>query len=62
MKSSLGVTTGVGPVCNQEHPVRKVSVGPGDIHVMDAHRTRGSDGPWCRGEGLEPERISPGCA
>lgn len=60
MRSLHGVTTGICPLCKKEHPVRKISVGPGDMHVMDKHQGGGAG--WCRGEGLAPEQIFQGCA
>lgn len=58
MQSQMGVTIGICPLCHKWHSVRK-----GDaVYIMDAHRISGSDSPWCRGEGLAPEQVSPGCA
>ena len=48
---SRGTETGICPVCNELHKVRKEEICGGYIFVMDEHRVSGSDSPRCRGIG-----------
>ncbi len=64
MKSACERVYGYCPLCRKWQPVRKESIGPADIYVMDRHNIPGSKEFWCRAEGEAPyvDVVFFGCA